>query len=347
MTQTPLTHEDPSHSDPRCIRAVVTQAQGSIDEPEALVDTLLPMPEPQAHDVLIDVRAISVNPVDTKVREGGARLGHPLGWDAAGVITAVGAEVTLFNVGDEVYVAGDVTRDGSNQDFVLADERLVAHKPASLSFADSAAVPLVFLTAWEALFDKLQISKDAHGTIFVQGGAGGTGSAVIQLVKQLTHLTVITTASREESLVWERELGADVVLNYKTDDIPGEVQRIAPHGVDYIFSSRSRGSLPLFLEIIKPFGEIVAIDDDDFELRKLKPKALTWHWEYMFARSTFAADDLIRQHEILTQVAEYLDRGMLKSPVTKVVEGITAENLRAVHKELEAGHTTGKIVLTR
>lgn len=335
---------------PSTTPAVVTREGGPIDGPGSLVDMTLPAPAaPSGHDLLVRVDAISVNPVDTKIRfsgpgDAGQRV---LGWDACGVVAATGPDTTLFHPGDKVYYAGSVDRPGSYQRFQLVDERIVGHKPSSLSPEQSAALALTGLTAWEGLFDKLRIGEHETGTLLVVGAAGGVGSMVIQLAHHLTGLTVIATASRPESTAWVNELGADHVVNYTSGDLAEQILAFAPGGVDYVYSTRTQGQGPLFLKVTRPFGQIVITDEpSDVDYSTMQSKALSWHWESMFARAVHHTPDLVRQHQILERIAELVDAGTLRTTLSDVVGPVDAEHLRAAHAAIEAGHVTGKLALT-
>lgn len=334
----------------RTMTAVVTRSGGSVDIPDVLVDATVPAPAaPTGHDILVEVKALSVNPVDVKVR---AALNHTggeeriLGWDAAGTVIAVGEQTTLFQPGDDVYYAGALERPGSYGQLQLVDERIVGPKPSSLDYASAAALPLTSLTAWEALFDKLHLSRNSAGTILVLGAAGGVGSMVIQLTKALTDVSVIATASREESRDWVRSLGADAVVDHFAEDLAQQVLAIAPDGVDYVFTPQSRGRVPLLTTVVRPFGEIVAIDDErDLDLYALKDKAISWHWEFMFARPRHGYD-LITQHHILSTVAELIDSGRIRGTASQTLTPRNAAQIRAAHRLIESGRTVGKIVVT-
>ncbi|MHA7288671.1 zinc-binding alcohol dehydrogenase family protein [Arthrobacter sp. MDT3-24] len=319
-----------------------------ISDDASLEDVLLPLPEVGPKDLLVEVNAVSVNPVDVKVRSGKDPAGIPtvLGYDAAGTVRAVGPEVTLFKAGDDVYYAGAINRGGSNAQFQAVDERLVGGKPKTLNFARAAALPLTSITAWEGLFVKLGLSPESTGTLLMIGGAGGVGSMVIQLVRALIPgLHVIASASRKESQEWVRSLGAHGTVRHG-EALREDVQRVAPEGVDYIFTTNSAGQLDAFVEILKPFGQIVAIDDPGHvDVAHLKSKSLTWHWELMFTRSLFQTPDMIEQHHLLNKVASMVDAGIIGSTITHTFHPINAENLRKAHAIVESGHTLGKIVV--
>jgi zinc-binding alcohol dehydrogenase family protein len=315
----------------------------------ALEDVELPRPVPGPHDLLVEVRAVSVNPVDVKVRArqdpgGDVKV---LGYDAAGVVREVGPEVTLFAPGDEVYYAGSIGRPGSNAALHAVDERIVGRKPATLDFAQAAALPLTAITAWEGLFDKLRLTAQSEGTLLMVGAPGGVGSMVLQLARELVPgLRVIATASRPEGAEWVRSLGAADVVDHRRG-LRAEVERVAPGGVDHIFSTHSSGQVADFVSLLKPFGQVVAIDDPaTTDVNPLKGKSLTWHWELMFTRPLHGGPDLVRQHELLDQVADLVDAGRIRSTATTVLRPIDAEQLREAHRLVETGRVIGKVVVT-
>ncbi|EKF58260.1 Zn-dependent oxidoreductase [Agrobacterium albertimagni AOL15] len=335
------------------MRAIGFYTPQPITSETALVDLDLPMPQASGHDLLVQIKAISVNPVDTKVRKnqtppaGEARV---LGYDAAGVVTAVGPEVTLFKPGDEVYYAGAINRPGTNAEYHLVDERIVGLKPKTLSFAQAAALPLTAITAYEALFDRLKVSDPVLGagrSIMITGGAGGVGSIAIQLAKELTDLAVIATASRPETADWAKSLGADHVIDHSKP----LAQEYAALGIDppgFIFSVTHSGQHRLAMaEIIAPMGRICLIDDfpEGFDILAFKQKVVSLHWEFMFSRPVFQTPDMIEQHKLLTQVAELIDAGKIRTTLDTVLGPITAENLREAHRLIESNRTRGKIVL--
>jgi zinc-binding alcohol dehydrogenase family protein len=328
------------------MRAVGYRASLPISDPDSLVDVELPIPVPAPHDLLVRVAAVSVNPVDTKVRRGvdpGGEL-KVLGYDAAGVVEAVGAAVSWFAVGDEVYYAGSIGRPGTNSAFHLVDERIVGHKPASLDFAEAAALPLTTITAWEALFDRFRLGKDSVGTLLVLGAAGGVGSMVVQLVRTLTRLTVVGTASRDKSRSWVLELGAHHAVSHR-GDLVANVREVAPGGVEYILSPFSAGNVDAFAELLRPGGEVTAIDEPEgLDLLPLKRKSLTWHWEMMFTRPLFAPEDSA-QHELLEAAARLVDNGQLRTTLSERLEPITASTLRQAHELVESRAMTGKVVI--
>jgi len=308
----------------------------------SLVDIELPKPSPTGRDLLVKVEAVSVNPVDTKRRKDPGKTDDKprvLGWDAAGTVEAVGKDVTLFKPGDAVYYAGDVTRPGSNSEFQLVDERIVGRKPKKLDFAQAAAIPLTAITAWESFFDGLKIEKSK--TILIIGGAGGVGSIGIQLAKA-AGLRVIATASRPESIDWVKKMGADQVVDR---DFKSEIDK----PVDYIanFSGDLDSYWDAMAELIAPFGRMVAIVGNTKPLASdaVRAKSVTFSWEFMFTRSRFQTPDMIEQHKLLDQVADWLDSGKLRGTLKESLSPINAANLRKAHAKLESGTMIGKLVL--
>jgi NADPH2:quinone reductase len=300
----------------------------------------LPKPAPGARDLLVKVEAISVNPVDYKQRKQATEK-KVLGWDAAGTVEAVGAEATLFKPGDAVYYAGDVTRPGCNSEFHLVDERIVGRKPKTLDFAQAAAIPLTAITAWESFFDRMHVKPGK--SILIIGGAGGVGSMGIQLAKQ-AGLRVIATASRPESVAWVKELGADQVVNHRQNLAS---QLAAP--VDYIanFSGELDAYWDVMAELIAPQGAMVAIvgNTRPLPLDAVRQKSVTFSWELMFTRPRYHTPDMIEQHRLLNQVADWLDAGKLRGTLRETLSPISAENLRKAHARLESGTMIGKLVL--
>lgn len=332
------------------MKAVGYYTPGAIDRPDALLDIELPDPVPGPCDLLVRIKSVSVNPVDAKIRstaapaEGRAKV---LGFDAAGVVEAVGSEVRLFKVGDQVFYSGVNTRQGSNAELQAVDERIVGPKPQSLNWAEAAAMPLTSVTAWELLFDRLGIEKGAKGTLLIINGAGGVGSILIQLARQLTDLTVIATASRPQTIEWVKALGAHHVINHR-DPLPEELARIGFEQVEYVASlSGSQDNLPYFADIIAPQGHLALIDSPaSFDIVSFKPKSITVAWEYMFTRSTHGTADMQRQHDILTEVSDLLEKGILRTTLTSEGAPINAANLIALHKKAEGGEAIGKMVLS-
>lgn len=334
------------------MKAIAYQKSLPVSDAASLVDVELPEPAVTGRDLLVEVRAVSVNPVDTKVR----RLMPPangeykvLGYDAAGVVKAVGPEVTLFRPGDAVFYAGSISRPGTNSELHVVDERLVGHKPASLDFASAAALPLTSLTAWEMLFDRLQISADRTlqgQSLLIIGAGGGVGSAMIQLARQLTGLTVIATASRPETQDWVKQLGAHHVVDH-TKSLVEELKRVGHAEVTHVVSlTHTHVYFEQIVEVLAPQGRFGLIDDPEpIDLRLLKRKSQSLHWESMFTRSVFQTADMVRQHEILDAVAKLVDAGTLKTTVNESFGRINAENLRRAHALIESGKSRGKIVL--
>ena len=323
-----------------------------IEDKNSLQDIDVPKPEASGYDLLVAVKAISVNPVDTKIRapkdqiESVPRI---LGWDAAGEVIAIGLDVQHYKVGDEVYYAGDITRPGSNSEFQLVDERIVGKKPSSLSFAEAAALPLTSITAWEALFERLSISskgEDEGKSILIIGGAGGVGSIAIQLASKVAKLNVIATASRDESREWCLNLGAKHVINHRKPLNEEFAALNLPH-VDYIFClNNTEQHWAAMVEIIKPQGRICSIvKASNVNLDLLKNKSATFAWEFMFTRSMYKTPDMIEQQRLLNAIADLIDKGELVTTIAKLIQPINAENLRQAHALIEKGNTIGKIVL--
>lgn len=331
----------------REMTALVAVAADCVEDPSAFAEATMPVPAPRPHDLLVEVRAVSVNPVDTKVRAGLRDSDPPrvLGFDAAGTVVGIGDEVSRFAVGDEVYYAGSIGRPGTNAEFHLVDERIVGRKPSSLDFGAAAALPLTTITAWESLFEKLRVDSADSGTIVVVAGAGGVGSMVIQLARSLTDLTVIATASRPESQEWARGLGAHHVVDPRR--LREDVRSCAPGGVDYIFSPHSDGNVESYADIMGVHGQVVAIDEPEgLDTLPLKQKSQSWHWELMFSKPLFAPED-DSQHRILGRVAQLVDAGKIRSTVNREPLGFTIDNLRTAHQVSESGGAIGKVVLTR
>jgi NADPH2:quinone reductase len=324
-----------------------------IEDPESLLDLDVETPRAAGRDLLVEVKAVAVNPVDYKSRAPRPQVESApkiLGWDVAGVVKAVGPDVTLFRPGDSVYYAGSRTRPGGNSELHLVDERIVGRKPRNLRFADAAALPLTTLTAWEALFDRMGISRTgAHGgrAVLIIGGAGGVGSIAIQLAKRLAHLRVIATASRPESSTWARELGADEVIDH-TKDLAAQLAALERPEVDYILCCNSTDAhFPAFASIIAPQGKICSIvgTQKPVDLAPLMQKSVTFAWELMFTRPTFQTPDMLAQHQILDDAATLVEEDTLKSTVATHLSPINAANLKQAHALLEGGHVVGKIVL--
>lgn len=324
-----------------------------ITEPESLVDVTADRPKPAARDLCVAVKAVSVNPIDTKMRmRASAKPGEPpkvLGYDAAGVVEAMGPEVTLFRTGDEVFYAGSIARPGTNAEFHLVDERIVGLKPKSLSFAQAAALPLTSITAWELLFDRfgVQPGKTPDGrALLIIGGAGGVGSIMIQIARRLTALTVIATAARPETQAWCRKLGAHHVIDH-SKPLAEQLKAIGHTNVALIASlTGTEQHYPAFPDIVAPQGRIGMIDDSKpLDVSLLRRKAASLHCESMFTRSLFGTPDMIAQHRLLNEVSALVDEGLIVTTMTTELTPINAENLRAAHRQIESGTTIGKIVL--
>jgi alcohol dehydrogenase len=307
----------------------------------SLTDIELPKPSPAGRDLLVKVEAVSVNPVDTKQRKAGSTTPRVLGWDAAGTVAAVGSEVTLFKPGDEVYYAGDVTRPGCDSEFHLVDERIVGRKPKKLDFTQAAAVPLTAITAWESFHDRMKVRSG--GTILIIGGAGGVGSIAIQLAR-LAGLRVIATASRPETAAWCKELGADEVVNHR-ENLVAQVK----NPVEYVanFSGDLDAHWPAMAALVAAQGAVVAIvgNAKPLPMDVVRSKSATVCWELMFTRPRFKTADMIEQHKLLNQVADWLDAGKLRTTLRETLTPINAVNLRKAHAQLESGTTIGKLAL--
>lgn len=336
------------------MKAVAFTEYLPVDMPESFLDVDLPQPAPAGHDILIAVKAVAVNPVDTKVRGGRGKANavesppRVIGWDASGVVEAVGDEVTLFKPGDEVWYAGDITRPGCNSEFQVVDERIVGHKPKSLSHAEAAALPLTTITAYEAFFDRLGINRDGADkgqSILIIGASGGVGSIGIQLAKH-AGLVVIATASRPETVAWVKELGADHVVNHR-EDMVTQVRDLGMQHVDHVAIFNDMRHWAAAVELIRPQGGIVSIDDTDLPMPMdgMKMKAASFHWEFMFARAMHQTPDMIEQHKLLTWVATEIDAGRMRTTVSQVLSPINAANMREAHRLIETGKAKGKIVL--
>ena len=320
-----------------------------IAESESLVDLELPPPEPRDQDLVVEIRAVSVNPVDTKMRMRGVAAGETkvLGFDAAGVVRSAGKDVMLFKPGDEVFYAGSNIRPGTNAELHAVDERIVGRKPKTLSFAEAAALPLTSITAWELLFDRFRIPRSgAKGSLLVIGGAGGVGSMMIQLARKLTGLAVIATASRPETIHWCTELGAHHTIDH-TRSLPEELKRIGIPEVSYVASlTQTAKHYPLLPEIVAPQGAIGLIDDPaTFDIMPFKRKCASVHWEAMFTRSMFTTPDIQAQHDLLNEVSALVEAGVLRTTMTKNLGTINAANLKKAHALIESGTAIGKVVL--
>jgi zinc-binding alcohol dehydrogenase family protein len=331
------------------MKAIGYRTMGGV---EVLTDIERPRPTPGPRDLLVAVKAVSVNPVDTKRRQWESPATAPdfmvLGYDAAGIVEAVGSDVSFFRPGDEVFYAGARDRPGTNAEFQLVDERIVGLKPKTLSFAEAAALPLTSITAWEILFDRMRVpygSKKPCGTLLVLNGAGGVGSIMIQLAARLTGLTVIATASRPETTEWVRKLGASHVADHRRP-LDEAVKAIGFDGIDYLAAITSTpGTVPAVAAAMNPQGHITFIDNFDESILPFKAKSLTISWEMMFTRSLFQTKDMDAQRRLLNEVSALVDAGVLRSTLTQNLGRISAENLRKAHAVVESGRSIGKVVL--
>ncbi|GGE35466.1 NADPH:quinone reductase [Pullulanibacillus camelliae] len=325
-----------------------------IEQEDSLLDVEVEKPIPTKQDILVKIKAISINPVDVKVRapkDKEEKEPRILGWDASGVVEEVGPDCTLFKPGDEVYYSGDLTRPGTYSEYHLVDERIVGLKPKSLNFAQAAALPLTSITAWESLFDRLMIDinnqlENQSRTILIIGGAGGVGSVAIQLAK-LAGLQVIATASREKSKQWVKQLGADYIINHHEAFRP---QLEAHHikEVHYILClNETEQHWENMADVILPQGRICSIVemDNPIDLTALKNKSVTFAWEFMFTRSMYKTTDMIKQHELLSNLSQLIDEGKVKTTLTETLRPLNAETLRKAHQMVETGSMIGKVVV--
>ncbi|MES2398570.1 MAG: zinc-binding alcohol dehydrogenase family protein [Pseudomonadota bacterium] len=338
------------------MKAIGYKQPHALDTGEGLTDIILPDPTPTGHDLLVEVKSISVNPVDTKVRmRDGAAHGQDykvLGYDASGIVKAVGPDVTLFKAGDKVFYAGSIARPGTNSELHLVDERITGHMPASLGFAEAAALPLTSITAWEMLFDRLAIPQGPNGgnaagkTLLIIGASGGVGSIMTQLATQLTSLTIIGTASRPETQAWVKELGAHHVIDH-SKPVAEELKAIGIPAVDYVVSlTQTESHIEQIIEALAPLGKFGLIDDPkNINIGLFKRKSLSIHWELMFTRPVFGTPDMIEQHRLLDEVAKLVDAGRVRTTVTEKFGSINAANLRKAHALIESGKARGKVVL--
>lgn len=335
------------------MKAVGYKAPLPISANDSLIDIDLPAPEVAGRDLLVEVKAISVNPVDAKVRAGsGPAAGQNykvLGWDASGVVKATGPNVTLFKPGDRVWYAGSIARAGTNSEFHLVDERIVGHMPKSLDFAQAAALPLTSITAWEMLFDRLGVApskQPSDKSLLIIGASGGVGSIMTQLASRLTSLKVIGTASRPETQTWVKELGAHYVIDH-SKPIATELKRSGFESVDYIISlTQTEAHFEQIVEAIAPQGKFGLIDDPkSLDVTKFKRKSVSLHWELMFTRSLFNTGDMIGQHRLLNEVAVLVDAGLIRTTLAERFGPINATNLKRAHALIESGKARGKVVL--
>ena len=335
------------------MKAVGYTQPGTIDREDSLIDITLPDPVATCRDLLVEVMAVSVNPVDTKIRSSAApaegQTHKVLGWDASGIVKAVGPEVTLFQPGDRVWYAGSIARPGTNSELHLVDERIVGHAPKSLDFAQAAALPLTAITAWEMLFDRLGLvpgKQPSDKTLLIIGASGGVGSIMTQLASRLTSLTVIGTASRPETQAWVKDLGAHHVIDH-SKPIAEELKRIGFPAVDYIVSlTQTEAHIAQIVEAIAPQGKFGLIDDPAvLDATRFKRKAVSIHWELMFTRSLFGTEDMIGQHRLLDEVAGLVDAGLVRTTLSERFGTINAKNLKRAHALIESGKARGKVVL--
>jgi zinc-binding alcohol dehydrogenase family protein len=323
-----------------------------ITHPESFLDLTAAMPQPGPRDLLVEIRAIGINPVDTKVRAGRGPGGPGgdlpiLGWDAAGVVRAVGAEAGLFHVGDEVFYAGSVDRPGCYAEFQCVDERLAGPKPRQIGFAASAAMPLTTITAWEMLFDRLRVDRTRKGSLLIVGGAGGVGSAAIQLARVLTNMDIIATASRPDTQEWCRQMGAHHVIDHR-EPLGRQVLALAPAGVDHVLVMTKTGEhYDEIVEAMAPQSSLALIENPTrpLDIVKLKDKCISLHWEFMFTRSRHQTADMGEQGRLLTELAQLMDAGRIQSTLRTHLGPICAENMKKAHTLQESGKTIGKIVL--
>jgi NADPH:quinone reductase len=323
-----------------------------IADPQSFMDVSVDAPKPRPRDLLVEVRAISVNPVDTKIRAGGGP-GRPdgqlqiLGWDAAGIVKEVGNDVTLFRPDDEVYYAGSVDRAGSYAELQCVDERIVGHKPRTLGFAEAAALPLTTITAWEMLFDRLRFASSAEGSLLIVGGVGGVGSIATQLARQLTRLKIIATASRMETVQWCQRMGAHHVIDHR-QPLAKQVKEILSGGVNYVLAlTKVEDHFDELIEAMAPQSAMGLIENParPLDIVKLKPKSISLHWEFMFTRSRYETPDMGGQGRLLNEVAALVDAGKIITTMQANLGAINAANMRKAHELVESGRTIGKIVL--
>ncbi|MCB5187758.1 zinc-binding alcohol dehydrogenase family protein [Methylobacillus caricis] len=336
------------------MKAVALTHYLPIDHPDALLDVDISTPAPGPHDLLVKVEAIAVNPVDTKVRAPKDKVeAEPkvLGWDAVGTVVEIGSAVSLFKVGEAVYYAGDITRQGCNSEYQVVDERIVGHKPKTLSAAEAAALPLTAITAWESLFDRLKVEAPPNvkkpKAILIIGGAGGVGSIAIQLAAKVAGLHVIATASRPESAAWCRELGAHDIVDHSVD-IVSQVKALNLEYVDYVLILNNTDQhCPAAVRLVVPQGAICSIVENNhlLDIAPLKNKSASFTWELMFTRAMYKTEDMIKQHYLLNEIARLADHGILRTTLAQTLTPINASNLKKAHAALESGRTIGKIVL--
>ncbi|MBN9047254.1 MAG: zinc-binding alcohol dehydrogenase family protein [Rhizobiales bacterium] len=324
-----------------------------IDDDNSLVDIDLPRPAPSGRDLLVEIKAISVNPADVKVRGSARPEGgnwRVLGWDAAGVVVETGSAATLFKPGDAVFYAGSMTRPGAYAEFQAVDERIVGRKPKTLGWAEAAALPLTAITAWEALFDRLDIAgrqvPGAVPAVLIIGGAGGVGSIAIQLARKLTGLTVIATASRPETKAWVTDLGAHHVVDHSRP-LAAQIAALGIGAPGFVFSTtNTHQHLLEIVELIAPQGRLALIDDPAvLDINPFKRKSVSVHWELMFTRSMFETADMAEQGVLLNEVSRLVDDGTIRTTLAENFGTINAANLKRAHRLIESGKAMGKIAL--
>lgn len=333
------------------MKAIGFKTSHNIDDNESLMEFEIQKPVARGFNIIVKVNAVSMNPVDTKVRANVAKdivLDEPkiLGYDAVGIVEEIGDKVKNLKTGDRVFYAGDVTKNGSNSQFQEIDSRIVAIAPSTLTDTEASVLPLTTLTAWEALFDRMNIKKDEKRTILIIGGAGGVGSIATQILKAITNLIVITTASREETIKWSTQMGADYVVNHR--NLIESVQKTGFKTVDYIFNVANTSiHWDSMVELIAPQGKICSIVDTStpVDINKLKPKSATFIWEFMFTRSMFNTSDMERQSNILNELSSLVDEGKIKTTLSETYEGFTVENMKEAHRLSESGKAIGKIAI--
>lgn len=336
------------------MKAIVIHQPNTINDLQPFSEIDIDKPVPKGKDILVKIKAISINPADLKVKKSYKsenNIPKILGWDAVGIVDDIGNEVLNFKVGDEVYYAGAIDRPGSYAEYQLVDERIVAKKPRILSYANSAAYPLVSLTAWEALFDRLMINNknsddDKGESILIIGGAGGVGSIAIQLIKILTKIKVIATASRPESTKWVHQLGADHIINHH-NSLVEQFKNQNLEKIKYVFSTNSTERYVSDLkEILQPQGKLVLIDDPDFfDVSLFKAKSISINWEFMFTRSLFQTKDLNKQSTILEEISNLIEKSKIKNINTLTLNGLSVQNIEKAHSLLETNSTIGKITI--
>jgi len=333
------------------MKAIGFKTSYKINEDDSLIKFEIEKPLAEDHDILVKVNAVSMNPVDTKVRAKAAintvlEEAKILGYDAVGIVESIGSKVDNLKVGDRVYYAGDITRNGSNSEFQVVDSRIAALAPSTLSDVQAAVFPLTSITAWEALFDRLDVNMTEDKTILIIGGAGGVGSIATQIIKARTNLKVISTASREETSSWTKSMGADYVANHR--DLVNSVKELGFQNVDYIFNvADTKGHWDAMGELITPQGKICSIVEFDgaLDFSVLKSKSATFVWEFMFTRSMYKTEDIQEQHNILKSMSELIDQGKIKTTLTHTIDGFNTQSIKEAHRLVESGKTIGKVAI--